>query len=160
MKHKVLPNMDSLEAERFLSKIKQGSDFQCWPWIMKPDQYGYGLFRIRGTNIRAHRLSYKVFKNHDPGDLIVCHNCDNKICCNPNHLTLADNMYNSKDMVSKGRQKKGKDHPMSKLDDNIIHHIRDMYVSGLWTYKELAWAFGLSWQMVSDIVKRRKWKHI
>lgn len=75
----------------------------CWLWIGAHDPNGYGRIakRTYGT-ILAHRYSYLSHKA-DPGNLLVCHKCDNPACVNPDHMFLGTHKDNTQDMVKKGR---------------------------------------------------------
>jgi hypothetical protein len=60
------------------------------------------MFAIEGHPHRAHRVSYTEFKG-PIGDKLVLHECDNRLCINPEHLWLGTQMENVKDMIDKGR---------------------------------------------------------
>jgi hypothetical protein len=88
--------------ERYLFYSPDG----CWYWTGSTQTKGYGHF----INHSTHRLSYHTYKNHDPGNLNVCHTCDNRLCVNPDHLWLGTHLDNVMDKVRKGRQSRGPNH--------------------------------------------------
>lgn len=77
----------------------------CWGWGSAMCPKGYGYMCIDYTNFKAHRLSYFIHYNVDPGDLMVCHRCDNPSCTNPRHLFLGTHSQNMLDSVRKGRHR-------------------------------------------------------
>lgn len=100
-----MQNVEWVE-KRFNSKINK-TPSNCWEWTGSRLPKGYGQFRALGEQY-AHRVSYILKYRVDIDGLVVCHRCDNPPCVNPEHLfigTLDDNM---RDMVLKGRSKKGK----------------------------------------------------
>jgi hypothetical protein len=88
---------------RFWDKVDKTDS--CWLWTGKPDPKGYGRFKLSNRSWRAHRVSWLIHFQ-DPGDLFVCHSCDNPICVNPEHLFLGTHQDNMNDMYNKGRGKK------------------------------------------------------
>lgn len=57
----------------------------CWLWVTKTTDEGYGIYH----DTLAHRFAY-CLEFDDPGDSEVKHQCGNKLCVNPTHLTVAD----------------------------------------------------------------------
>jgi hypothetical protein len=75
----------------------------CWLWKIGINKAGYGHIHIDGKNKRAHRISFQVFNQKDPGKLKVCHKCDTPLCINPAHLFLGTDLDNARDRKRKGR---------------------------------------------------------
>ena len=93
-------------ANNMLSKTVLAKN-GCWDYLGHCDQKGYGLIFIGDNNItpevRAHRLSYYLFHQEDPGKLLVLHSCDRKCCINPAHLRLGTAADNAQDAVERNR---------------------------------------------------------
>ena len=53
---------------------------------------------------KPHRVVYFMFYGELPDGYMVCHHCDNGLCCNPTHLFHGTALDNNQDMVRKGRQ--------------------------------------------------------
>lgn len=79
----------------------------CWPWVAGAFSTGYGAFRVGRRTCKASRVAYALRHGEVPSEAVICHRCDNPICCNPAHLFLGDTQMNNADMVRKGRQAKG-----------------------------------------------------
>jgi hypothetical protein len=75
----------------------------CWEFSGACNNKGYGTFYIKGVNYKTHRLAYEYYKGSIPENLMVLHDCDNRRCCNPEHLFLGTNKDNVNDRVIKGR---------------------------------------------------------
>jgi len=89
----------------FWSKVDYPDSRGCWNWL-GAKVHGYGQFFIRGFNLRAHRIMWKLFHGDIPDGLFVLHTCDNSPCVNPDHLYIGNNSDNMKDRTKDGYSQK------------------------------------------------------
>lgn len=88
----------------FWAKVDQsGGPDACWPWTATLLHNGYGQMGWNGRHERAHRIAHMIAIGPIPPGLYVLHRCDNRPCCNPNHLTVGTQRENIRDMLAKGR---------------------------------------------------------
>lgn len=105
----------------------------CTIWPKSPGSHGYGQFTADGVNTTSHTTSYRYHKGTIPSGMVVMHSCDNRMCINPEHLSLGTQSENLKDMWRKGRQRpasavvRGDDHPNSRFTDEKKKHILETY---------------------------------
>lgn len=161
-------NNKSLE-QRFWEKVDKQKKNECWEWLAHKHSNGYGQFE-RGK--LAHRFSWELHfgeipkdKNDRHGTFYVLHRCDNRICVNPNHLFLGTTKDNTRDMVKKGRvsrthQGRGEKQGNSKLTEEVVKIIRELYKRPDLTQAILAREFNTHQTTICGIVKRKSWKHI
>lgn len=141
---------------KILSFVEVSDPDKCWEWTGVRGNDGYG----RHWNLRAHRLVWFIVTGEDPGDRFVCHGCDNRACCNPNHLFLGTHTDNMRDASQKGRLRgfaqKGTSHWRYKITDEEVVEIRNLALLGEMTQKQIAARFGVSPATVSKIKKGKR----
>lgn len=97
---------DAAYNARWLNRVRSRtvqSERGCWIWQGFIKENGYGETTYRGRGTRVHRKMYEVVHNAVlTTEQHVCHRCDVKRCCNPDHLWLGDNGANMLDLVAKG----------------------------------------------------------
>jgi hypothetical protein len=79
----------------------------CWLWNGFLNHKGYGQTGWRGKNAFAHRRMYMVVHGISKlkTEQTVCHSCDVRNCCNPDHLWLGDAAANVLDSAIKKRHR-------------------------------------------------------
>ena len=91
---------------------------------------------------------------------MLCHTCDNPVCCRLSHLYEGEQKTNMGDMVSRNRQAKGVDNGIAKLTEDDVRAIRRRYAKGGVKQQELADEYGVSHTLVSYVVRRVLWQHV
>lgn len=88
---------DTPAVERFLAKITEIAETNCWLWTASRNHGGYGWFAPGGRDggsVLAHRWSYEHFIDSIPTGLTLDHLCRNPACVNPGHLEPATHRTN------------------------------------------------------------------
>lgn len=149
------------DAKRFWSKVdwRLKSSTECWNWCASTTNGGYGQFSIRKRKIGSHRMAFLlVHKSLTPG-LDICHTCDNRLCCNPDHLWEGTRAENLADMVTKERSARGERNFNSKIQERDIPRIYQMWNSGS-DFPDIAKAFDVSISQLSLLFNRKIWKYV
>jgi hypothetical protein len=103
-----MQNLELLE-KRFWQKATILGPNDCWIWNAGRQTRGYGAFAYQPKrSVTAHRVAWAIKNANgelpDPS-LVVMHSCDNKLCVNPNHLSLGTIEENNRDAREKGLTK-------------------------------------------------------
>ena len=95
--HHQYPVMD-----RFMYYVIPEPNSGCWLWMgyvmpIGPRRTGgYGAFKIGKSALKAHRVSYELFKGPIPDGLTIDHLCSLRCCVNPDHLEAVPLVVNIK----------------------------------------------------------------
>lgn len=151
----------------FLEKINKTS--YCWNWTAAT-RNGYGAIRVGRKVIDAHRLSYELHHGEIEEGMMVCHNCDNRLCVNPDHLFLGTAYENVKDAVMKGiitapvngvKFKPGNIPDNRRLTIDEVRILRDAIDNrGDKTLTQVAKYFNIPRFLVRDLSANRSYKSI
>ena len=155
---KQIPKLTDRQLRNFWRKVdKRGPDV-CWEWLAHKTQHGYGKVKLHPRGMyAAHRIAHHLATGTDPGELLVCHKCDNPGCCNPGHFFLGTSADNVADRDAKGRRDvRGEKHGSAKLTEAQVLEIRASDATG----PALAAKHGVSRSLVSGIRLHQRWKHI
>ena len=156
-------------------RCKINEETGCWEWQKGKSPDGYGKIKHENTTWRVHRLVWTMVTGIFPGNLFVCHTCDNIICANPEHLFLGTHTANMTDMYRKGRgptgnkngthtkpetRARGETAGNSKLTENIVREIRRNYNPRTMGARYFAQKYGVNASTIRIIVRNKTWKHI
>ncbi len=143
--------------------VKVGAENECWPWLRAVNNHGYGAASHNGHGCNASRAAWIVTHGEIPEGLNVCHECDNRLCCNPKHLFLGTQAQNLADCRAKGRAvyRFGADHHRckAKLTPEQVLQARQRYAAGE-TQTAIARGFGVNSATISRAVRAENWAHL
>ncbi len=153
---KKIPKLTLTQQLDFERHISRGDEDDCWLWVGSYFISGYGRYHINSIGFRSHRISYYLNYNVDPGNLLVCHTCDNPGCCNPKHLFLGTNKDNQRDCTVKGRGRCGERQGRHKLSECDVKDILNSRQPHLY----LATKYGVNPSCIAKIRKQESWKYL
>lgn len=116
----------------------------CFEWQGRVGTHGYGVL---GDHTLTHRAICELAIGRIPFGKIVCHKCDNRLCCNPEHLFIASHHDNTTDALDKGRIKRFQP---TKITDEQLVEIRKLLDEGVNQYT-IAERYGVRQPHISRI---------
>lgn len=143
--------------QRFYDKIDWGAvaaGTSCWPWkgsVVGGSGLKYGVIRVKGVLMLAHRVSYSLFNGELKEDLVVMHACDNPHCVKPTHLSLGTLQENRLDCVNKGRSAAREINSSAKLSDADVEEIKAL--ADMYTPQQLADMYCVTRSTIYNLVK-------
>jgi len=142
--------------QRFLSVVEKRGNVRidmepCWLTRRSLASNGYGQMMFNGVPWNCHRYSFYAhngFVDLEKGKHI-CHKCDNKECCNPNHLYLGSPTENANDRFEHGHRTHAL--PKQKAPEHLVqYNFTSANSSGENNVKAI-----LNWEKVREIRRRK-----
>jgi len=143
--------------EQFWSHVERADSISCWNWNAGIQRGGYGWLRWQNYPAFAHRVAWVLSHGPIGKSLVVCHHCDNRLCCNPSHLLVGTHQENVEDRVFKNRSASGEQNGSARLTWPQVDAIRQSYDSGSSTVNQLVQEYGVAQFTIQQIVNRRRW---
>lgn len=128
----------------------------CIEWTGTLTGSGYAQIRVGRKNAIVTRLLWAERHGDIQPGLIVCHKCDNRTCCNVEHLFLGSPKDNTMDMVAKRRHVFGVSAANAKLTDADVSAI--LLEQGSDTKVAAKW--GVARSLIYAIRKGKAWAHV
>jgi hypothetical protein len=93
-----------LDIVKFWGLVKIGGKDECWPFLGSCAGRGYGHLRFNGKTSKGHVIAYEWAYGPIPEGLEHCHTCNNRWCCNPNHIYAGTHQQNIDDREERYRR--------------------------------------------------------
>lgn len=156
-----------IRAKDLMDRIEPDTVAGCWLWSGNLSRAGYGRVRVSGKEKQVHRVMWEAVNGPISRGLFVCHKCDVRACCNPDHLFLGDHQDNMTDSVVKRKKRrapitfrpwKGKRYTPHNvlLTEEIVREIRAS------DEPLVAWSrrLNISYQTLYMAKSGRTWAHV
>lgn len=159
-------NFTEKQTENFWKKIDKtpghGPDGTCHIWIAHVSKYKgseYGQFGVgiikngKRCSIakKAHRIAYVLVTGVDITGKVLKHRCNNKRCCNPDHLVPSTHKSNMADAAADGLIKRAKNRTTDATKDAIVA----AYNSGITNLTELSRLFDVGRHSIRTLLRQR-----
>jgi predicted XRE-type DNA-binding protein len=133
--------MGSKRLQHYSNYIKK-MDNGCWHWMWTLTINGYAAYgKIKGFHIFLYEQKYGPV----PDGLELGHSCRTRHCVNPDHVRPITHTINMREANH------------IKVSEQIVEEIRRIYVQGNISQRVLAGRYGISQQLVSNILRNKAW---
>lgn len=149
-------------VSRFVRNVDRKDSSECWLWTGAV-RNGYGAIKhdnkVLGTHVVAFRMAGGVI---GAGELVV-HSCDNKLCCNPSHLSAGTATRNVREMYErlKVNYPRGEEVWRAVLNQETVQKIRALRLRRRIGADRIMRLIGCNSRSAVDSVCRgRTWNHV
>lgn len=150
------------EIDAWIAATLAAETDACMEWPFAMDSKGYGNVKRGGKWRSANNYVCELAHGPAPSSNhvtahapVVCHT---PLCCNKRHLRWATHEENQQDRYADGTDPRGERNSNAKITEDDVREIRQL--SGFTSQRVIASMFGISQPAVSQIVLRKKWRHV
>ena len=117
------------QLKKFWFYVDKREPTECWEWQGACTRSGYGVITMtlpeqEPKQFYAHRLAYFLCNGNIPEGFQVLHECDNRKCVNPAHLSIGTAKQNSEDMALRLRNRTPKNTKFKQLSPEQLEEIK------------------------------------
>lgn len=155
-----------LTIESIKARCEVDARSECWNWMGCIQPNGYGRLTIKRRQYYAHRVAYQLATGNSLGRKLARHDCDNRRCCNPEHIQPGTHKDNMRDALERNRVSRGIKHSLAvtpgtraraKLTMAIAKEIRQRAANGE-TADKLALEFKTDKSNARLIIRNKAWR--
>lgn len=129
----------------------------CQIWPRQVGNNGYGKLTVGGKTLMPHRLAWSIANGPIPKNRQVNHKCDNKLCCNADHMYIGTQAENRRDAAK--NDQRGEQRYNAVLTEALVCEIRVRHADGE-SYRSIADDIGVGYAAVAAAGTRRTWRHV
>jgi hypothetical protein len=93
--------------DKIMARVIIDNNTGCWNWTGPTSGNGrgggYGRMCLDSQTVSVHIVMFTNFFGFVPGKKQIDHKCNNRSCCNPDHLEMVTHLQNQKRRASRGR---------------------------------------------------------
>lgn len=93
--------LERIKARVVESPVRSFAGSPCWEWQGSRLPTGYGRISVNGVHTYTHRVAWEELRGPIPEGHFIDHLCENKPCCNPDHLEPVEPVVNTRRASSK-----------------------------------------------------------
>ena len=144
--------------QRFWEKVSHPG---CLIWLGARNSWGYGTFSMAPQkNINASRAAWILTKGEIPEGMDVLHTCNNKLCCNVEHMYLGTDKENADDRKKAGSVPRGESAWNATLTEAQVKEILARKTGKRGEAAQFAKEYGVKIGAVGAILRGASWKHL
>lgn len=145
-------------VERLKAGVKQPNANGCieWNYAMRN---GYGAIKHEGRVLQAHAVAWAVSGGSFADDCVIAHKCDNKACCNPEHLECVSITKNNRDGFLRRKRSvlSGAMLPHTRLSESQALQIIELWQPRVFGSRRIAKELDLPVSLVESVVSGKSW---
>ena len=122
--------------------VEMSTPDECWPWkgtVNAKD--GRPYITIEGVRRPSYVIVLELFTGEEADKRYALHSCDNRICCNPHHLSWGNHQDNMNEMKERDRH---------GLPKTVVRAILKLLQDGK-THRSIADLYGVSRETITAI---------